>query len=372
MVQILIAILFVPVAALGGIGAEPPSMRERNHILIKACARYNAVGFYKIDARTGEVVERLTADPKLRDKDPRWSPDRRKIAWMRGEVYKEGTTGVPGEIYVMDADGTDRRRVTDSELPNFDPDWSPDSTKLVFERGFLEESDVVTINADGSGERRLTRDDGVDIDPVWSPNGRWIAWASDGAIRKMRADGTDKQKLTGARQAERRATDEAPRWSPAGNAILFVRSIHGKDDWNMELFIVRPNGRGLTRLTRSPEDEYEHSWSPDGTKIVFQRRRWEASDGTYRQHLWVMDADGGNQIRLTGNLAVRNWYLSFYPTWSPNGTRVAYSTNRMRCNRADLWVARADGSGRRRLTRTDRFGEIKPNWYSRGGQDLVF
>ena len=243
MVQMLIAILLVPAAAIGGGGGgDPPSMRERNHILVKACARHNAVGFYKIDARTGAFVERLTKDPDLRDQDPRWSPDRRKIVWMRGEVYQEGTTGVPGEIYVMDADGTDRRRVTDSELPNFDPDWSPDSTKLVFERGFLEESDIVTVDADGSGEHRLTRDDGVDIDPVWSRNGRWITWSSDGAIRKMRADGTDKQKLTGARQEKRRASDAAPRWSPAGNAILFARSIHRKNDWNMELFVVRPTG----------------------------------------------------------------------------------------------------------------------------------
>ncbi len=369
----LIAILLMPVAALGGGGGgDPPSMRERNRILVRACGHHRAVGFYKIDARTGKVVERLTKDPNLHDKDPRWSPDRRKISWMRGEVYKEGTTGVPGEIYVMDADGTDRRRVTDSELPNFDPDWSPDSTKLVFERGFLEESDIVTVDADGSGERRLTHDDGVDIDPVWSPNGRWITWSSDYAIRKMRADGTDKQKLTGARQAERRASDAAPRWSPAGNAILFVRSIHGKDDWNRELFTIRPSGRGLTRLTRSRADEYEHSWSPDGTKIVFQRRG-DASDGTIRQHLWAMDADDGSQTRLTGNLAVKNWsHFSFYPTWSSNGTRVAYTRYRTHCGRADLWVARADGSGTRRLTRTDRLGEIKPNWYSRGGQDQVF
>lgn len=363
-----LAAALVGVVPSAGVETAGFSRRDARVIVVYACSNDpDRVGFYKINVRTGARFDRLTEDPGYDDKDPRWSPDRRWIAWVRGWSFDEGSEGSAGEIRVMRADGTREKRLTSTERPNLDPDWSPDSTRLVFERGTGSRSDIVTIRADGRRERRLTRDDGVDIDPVWSPDGRWIAWSSDGAIRKMRADGTDKRKLTGRAEREPGVEDFAPRWSPSGKKVLFVRRLPGRVQSNMELFVIGANGRGLRRLTSTRASEYEHSWSPTGGKIVFQRRLWDPESS--RQHLWVMRADGGDQVRLTGDLAPGGQFFSFYPTWSIDGKRVAFSRPRGRCERSDIWVARADGSGVRQVTATDDLGEFKPNWYSRGGQE---
>lgn len=354
---------FVPAAA----GAESSVRRARREIVAYVCSRdASKSGLYKIGVHDGARFARVSKDPGYDDKDARWSPDRRRIAWVRGWTFGEGDQGSAGEIFVADADGSDRRRLTDTRLPNLDPDWAPGSSRLVFERGVGTESDIVTIGVEGNGEKRLTRDDGVDIDPVWSPDGRWIAWSSDGAIRKMRADGTGKRKLTGRVDRGRRVEDFAPRWSPNGKRILFVRRLPFGSRSNMELFVIGANGRGMRRLTRTDVSEYEHSWSPDGRKIAFQRRLLDPE--STRQHLWVMDAGGRNEVRLTPDLAPRD-FSSFFPTWARDSERIAFAWPRGACHRSDIWIARADGSRLRQLTHTDGVGESRPNWYTRGGQE---
>ena len=127
--------------------------------------------------------------------DPAWSPDGRKIAFVR----LNASFGTP--IYVVDADGSGLRNLTPKPVGAFayTPAWSPDGRKLAFTSERDGNSEVYVMNANGSGRRSLTRNPAFDADPAWSPDGRKIAFVSnrDGSygVYVMNADGSGQRRL---------------------------------------------------------------------------------------------------------------------------------------------------------------------------------
>ena len=151
---------------------------------------------------------------------PSYSPDGTRIAF-RGDLDATEPSG-DEEIYVMEADGTNVRRLTDNADFDSAPSWSPDGTRIAFERAAAgtftpgteaQEKDVYVMNADGTDVRRLTDSPGIDEGPVWSPDGTKIAFSSarDGQqeLYVMNADGSDPRRLT-----DNPARDESPDWQP--------------------------------------------------------------------------------------------------------------------------------------------------------------
>jgi len=104
-----------------------------------------------------------------------------------------------------------------------------------------------------------------------------------------------------------------------------------EQDSNSEIYVVDANGKNQTRLTYNNVGDYDPEWSPDGTKIAFSSYR----DGN--EEIYIMNADGTNPVRLTDNTA-RDWD----PTWSSDGTRIAFISDGDCNNR--LWVMQSDGS----------------------------
>ena len=124
--------------------------------------------------------------------DPAWSPDGRKIAFVRLNA-RHG-------VYVVKADGSGLRNLTPKPVGAYaDPAWSPDGRKIAFVSERDGNSEVYVMNANGSGQRDLTRNPAYDADPAWSPDGRKIAFVSnrDGSygIYVMNADGSGQQRL---------------------------------------------------------------------------------------------------------------------------------------------------------------------------------
>jgi Tol biopolymer transport system component len=142
-----------------------------------------------------------------------------------------------------------------------------------------------------------------------------------------------------------------------------VTSLSGRivfDNFS-DVWSINANGTGLTRLTRSPEPDFDATWSPDGTRIAFRSERNGDSE------IWLMNADGSNQRRLAPGIS---------PAWSPDGSRIAYASpgdilcppgRGPRCT--GISIMNADGSGQHRLPHTD--GGEYPSW-SPDGKRITF
>ena len=215
---------------------------------------------------------------------------------MRFGISFATDRGRDTEIVLVDADGSNPVWLTDNGLPDEDPVWSPDGTRIAYTSDSGDGYDIVVMDADGSNPVWLTDNSFHDSDPVWSPDGTRIAYTRDldndsynntFVLFVMDADGTNQVKLTG--------DGTSPVWSPDGTRIAYISS-------DIEIFVADINGTEPLYLT----DGTSPVWSPDGTRIAYK-----SGPG-----IFVMSADGTNRVQLTDS--------GYGPVWSPDGTRIAY------------------------------------------------
>lgn len=220
------------------------------------------------------------------------------------------------EVAVMNADGSNRK-VIYSGGPGaaFFPTWSPDGQWIAFGVGGFfgaretQPATVMLVRSDGSQQtRELTSGLPNAGFPSYSPDGTRIAyrvWGErDGTpqygVRVMTlADGSVKTLTTDM--------DNFPSWSPAADLIAFTRRIGGKDDYDYDIFTMRPDGSNIRRLTTTPGNDGHSFWSPDGKSILWSSGRngfkdesalYDNSFQPFAQ-IYIMNADGSNQRPLT-------------------------------------------------------------------------
>lgn len=236
----------------------------------------------------------------VRQGAPAWSPDGKQIAY-----YAE-VGGKPADLFVMDADGSKSRQLTDTSEAEGYPAWKPDGREIAFESHTSDGNfDVYVMNADGSNVRRLTRDPRRDVAPAWSPDGRKIVFMSDRGRREfnlywMNADGTDVEQLTSGE------TDWFPQFSPDGRRLAFHR-------WD-DVHVMDLETRKPTRLTVAPDNGMYPTWSPDGSRIAFMS--WRGGPAV----IYTMNADGTNQaplVQMASGSAID-------PRWSPDGSSIVF------------------------------------------------
>jgi Tol biopolymer transport system component len=264
--------------------------------------RHGNPEIYTVDP-DGENVRRLTTN-LISDEHPDWAPDRSRIAFDR-------LVGKNLDIWTIKADGTGDQRVTTDLAPDRNPTWSPDGTMIAFERGSFGSREIFVIKPDGTGERQLTRDNTDDLDPAWSPDSKRIVFASarEGGldIYVMNADGTGVTRLTSDPTAE-----FGPSWSRLGKI-----AFHGARDGTpyKNIYVMDPDGKNVTRATRTEANDTNPSWAPDGLHIVFHSDR----DKSREEQLYVLDVVTGLQTQITPGTADPTTAdlnrVSFAPDW---------------------------------------------------------
>jgi len=265
------------------------------------------------------VETRLTS---VRNMYPHPSPDGERV------VYQSDCTGV-AQIWVIDGDGSNPRQLTVEPMGAETPKWSPDGTRILY-ASYLGEgnNDVFVMDADGSGKRQLTDSPGYDGHPSWSADGKRIIFNSD-----------------------RTSPDLAVSWSQR---------------WH-EIFSMDADGGDLRQHTHNEGLCTYPGFSPDGRQIVYRKvtdtpgLSWDLSLGERNSEVFVAEADGSGETNISGDVAFDGW-----PAWSPDGTRIAFASNRSGpANVGQIYIVAPDGSDPRRVSTAGR-GYAQPAWSADG------
>ena len=196
---------------------------------------------------------------------------------------------------------------------------------------------IFTMDADGSRRKQLTSfpRGGSAFDPAWSPDGTRIAFATGHeattlgpSLYVMDADGRNMRPLKRLPYASPTAlVGEAPAWSPDGTRIAYQVCTNCElEGRNYQIVVVEVAGEEydpaqVHGLTDDPHGDFNPSWSPDGRRVVFSSDRAyaDADSMRYRRDLYAVDVDGTHLERLTktGNADI--------PSWGPIGDLIAYA-----------------------------------------------
>jgi Tol biopolymer transport system component len=268
---------------------------------------------FRVRSDGSGLVQLTTTEGTGQSTSPDWTPDGRTIVFTRSS-----STDATHDIWLMNADGSNQRNLT--QTPGFNeqqPDVSPDGRQIVWftdshpSSTGARQNDLYVMNIDGTNRVRLTTTDESDGGPDWSPDGTKIAWnrreAVTGAnndVWVMNADGTGAVNLTPDAPT---AVEQSPAWSPDGTKIAFWSNRDAADGGGFDIYVINADGTNLRRLTNAPGNDALPAWSSDGRYIVFDSMR----DG--QREIYGMQADGSAQTRVTNVPASADYYAAPRP-----------------------------------------------------------
>jgi Tol biopolymer transport system component len=300
-------------------------------------------GIFVVGA-TGESPRRLTTFGA----NPAWSPDGRRIVFGSEEVRSAYNVNSSGSLWAVDvAGGAPVRLDSGATIGLYQPAWSPSGARIAFWSTGRGQRDLETMRADGSGRAKVTDDAAVDFAPAWSADGKWLYFASDrGGTMGIWRVGIDESSGSATASPEMIASGvdvamDLPHPTRDGTALLFRSKLETVNPATID-FDQAKGSIGTVRLlqnrtgTLSPTDV-----SPDG--------KWLALTSTLdrQQDIFVMRADGSGLTRLTDDLA-RDWH----PRFLADGSTLVFYSNQS--GQYDAWTIRTDGSARTRLSDIQR------------------
>jgi len=285
-------------------------------------------------------------------------------------------TGLSEDRLNLNFVGTMRPKPTPTPSPTPTPTpISGLSGAIAFESSWQGQKNLHVIDANGNNEAVLVNNL-YSTSPQWSPDGTRLAFVQNGGIHLADADGSNLRKFTANQFLE-----ASPNWSPDGKRIMYsntsqiiVSGIDGaiqtqvrvatwyRISWSPDeskiafvignrngshIYVMNADGTGQIRLTSGEWIYQDPQWSPDGTKIVFVREAITLGGGS---QIMLMNADGSGQTNLT---SMGPGYMT--PTWSPDGTKIAFSRSGV------IYVMNLDGSNETRITNNDRYNSY-PTW----------
>lgn len=263
----------------------------------------------------------------------------------------ENFNGEDYDIYVIRPGGAGLRNVTRTpETDEHEPAWSPDGRRIAFATapaGYLDTA-VFVMNRDGSGRRKLVAGRFWQRSPAWSPNGRWIAFSqctqfvegdcSSARIAAVHPDGSGLHAVSHPSRTQW-MVDGEPAWSPDGRSIAFTRTPSFAMN---SIWIARSDGSGARKvLDDGSEADHSPSWSADGKLLVY------STDVLGPDAIFVARPDGTHRRRIVLQKALSPedpGGLAANPEFAPAGGRIVFTFNE------DLWTMDSSGRHRHRVT----------------------
>ncbi|MCE5265613.1 MAG: Tol-Pal system beta propeller repeat protein TolB [Deltaproteobacteria bacterium] len=242
----------------------------------------------------GSDLRRITSFNAL-TLSPRWSPDGRFLAFTS---YKDGNP----DIYVRDLGSGSTRKAAFYPGLNLPGSWSRDGSRLMVSLSRDGNQEIYDMNVGSGVLQRLTRDFAIDVSPVRSPDERRIAFVSNRngspQVYVMDSDGGNIRRLTLEGNY-----NTSPAWSPKGKKIAYVGSVNGR----FQLFLIDAEGGEPQQLTSDGMDRESPSWSPDGRYLVY------SVQGYGRNRIEIMNVGGQNvRVLYEGGDRCQS------PFWSPH------------------------------------------------------
>ena len=276
----------------------------------------------------GSAIRRLTNNTLSKDRSPRWSPDGKRIAFTRYMDKEQMQTS--SELFIMNADGTDQKRLTHNNVADGYPSWSPDGQYLAF-------------TSKQSGNHR---------------NGKYEVYVIELASQTV-------QRLTGT---EGELGSGAPDWSPDGTEIVYEKFIdNGGGLAHKNIYLMRANGEQQHPLFPDPQEgadtiimRFFPRWSADGQRILFNDCKWRGDE--VKCHLTVQRIGGGKQEITAIKLLGKNWLTSI-GGWMENDRAIIFGLKLTDTPNPNYNLYRYVFQTRslRRLTRDAR-DEKQPDW----------
>jgi aqualysin 1 len=271
-------------------------------------------------------------------------------------VFASCRDGNDFELYTMNPDGSEQTRLTFHDYSDdMWPEFSPDGTQIAFTSGRGDDLryQVYVMNADGTNVRRVTSNQtGHNAEAAWSPDGKQIAFrsnrdAGDWEIYAINVDGTNERRLTYSAGA-----DIDPAWSPDGTKIAFpsyrgspsMTETYGAD--NINIFVMNADGSNQVNITPNwdgvgARNDYYPAWSSVGTRISFT---YDGGNEPRSDQIFVMNADGSSRVNLSNNTA-----YEYNPSWSSDDSRIVFQST-LDDGKGEIYVMNSDGTNRIRLT----------------------
>jgi TolB protein len=261
---------------------------------VTRAARQYALRITDADGEAGQVAVQ-SAEPLI---SPAWSPDGRWLAYVSFETQKAG-------VWVQEVATGRRQLVAHFRGSNSAPAWSPTGRELAVTLSRDGLAQLYLINADGTNARRLTTSSAIDTEPVFSPDGLTVYFVSDrgGGPQVYRTPVAGASAGRAERVTFRGSYNISPALSPDGSVLAYVsREINAFRVTTMEL------ANGTIRTVSDTNDDESPSFAPNGRLLVY------ASRAQGRDVLMTTTLDGRVRTRLlTSGLDMRE------PAWGPFG-----------------------------------------------------